>query len=105
MSTREYYCEVVTVGYASTANKKTGLMIQLYNFTHYNGFNQWFCVPEACKEEILTVALAAISDATRVIAGIEDPGYDNHPEEFSEIKSLYVCNSNTRVRSKTIPLE
>ena len=105
MSTREYFCEVVTVGYASPANKKAGLMIQLWNYTYYKGFNQWFCVPEACKEEILTVALASISDATKVIVGIEDPGGYDHPEEFSEIKSLYVYNSNTRANPKTIPLE
>ena len=109
MGIKQYYCEVVSVGFASPDNARKGLMFHLYHYGHYAGFNCWMCVPDACKEEMMTIALASISDATRVIVGLEEPSRtdDNRhqqPEEFSEIKSLVVYNSNARPDSKKMPL-
>ena len=103
MGLKEFPCEVVAVGTTTPISKGEGVMIQLYNWW-YPGFIEWFLIPEAHKTEMLTIAIEAINHANRVLIGIEEPGYRKEPEPYTEIKSIYLLNGNTRIDDpKDIP--
>ena len=88
--TDTYMVDVIAVGPSTDTKNGSGILIELREV--YYRFQRWFEVPEAIKNEVLTVGVEAVRGGKKLFTRINYEGdYDKIRDYPEPIEIIQVC--------------